>query len=37
MSQQTLNQRGSNTHSPMNALEQYAINDYNMSSTNIAF
>jgi len=37
MSQPSINQRGSNTHSPMNALDQYAINDYNLSQTNIAF
>ena len=36
-SQQALNQRVSSTHSPMNALEQYAVNDYNLSSANIAF
>ena len=36
-SQQALNQRVSSTHSPMNALEQYAVSDYNLSSANIAF
>ena len=36
-SQQILNQRASNTHSPMHALDQYAVNDYNLSSANIAF
>lgn len=37
LNSQQLNQRASNTHSPLNALDQYAVNDYNLSSANIAF